>query len=125
MPVLHQIYSIYSFVFAEVALSTGAKIGLVMACVGILVLVIVVVFLVKRVKKEHKFRKSFRKNELYLFEKGNVGQINPDCTADEQAELLPYDAQWEVPREDIKIGEIHGFMFYFFYSFSSCTELAR
>lgn len=89
-------------------LSPAAKVGLVMACVGIVILVIVVVFLIKRVKSEHKFRKSFRKNELYLFEKGNIGQINPDCTADEQAELLPYDPQWEVPREDIKIGKIDG-----------------
>ncbi|XP_042225356.1 vascular endothelial growth factor receptor 1-like isoform X2 [Homarus americanus] len=86
-------------------LSTGAKVGLVIAFIGIVFLVVVVVVLIKRVKTERKFRKSFRKNELYLFEKGNIGQLNPDCTADEQAELLPYDPAWEVPKEDIKIGK--------------------
>ncbi|XP_069949613.1 vascular endothelial growth factor receptor 1 isoform X2 [Cherax quadricarinatus] len=89
----------------KAGLSTPAKISLVLACLGIIILVAVVFVLFKRVKKERKFRKSFRKNELYLFEKGNICQLNPDCTADEQAELLPYDQEWEVPREDIKIGK--------------------
>ncbi|XP_071536964.1 vascular endothelial growth factor receptor 1-like isoform X2 [Panulirus ornatus] len=86
-------------------LSNAAKVGLSLACMGIAFLVVVVVVLVRRVKQERKFRKSFRKNELYLFEKGNIGQLNPDCTADEQAELLPYSQEWEVPRENIRIGK--------------------
>lgn len=86
-------------------LTSGAKAGLAMAVIGIVFLVFVVLYLVKRVKKERKFRKSFRQNELYLFEKGNIGQLNPDCTADEQAELLPYDPAWEVDRANIKIGK--------------------
>ncbi|XP_064082530.1 vascular endothelial growth factor receptor 1-like isoform X2 [Macrobrachium nipponense] len=86
-------------------LSSGAKAGLAMAIIGIVFLVFVVLYLVKRVKNERKFRKSFRQNELYLFEKGNIGQLNPDCTADEQAELLPYDPAWEVDRASIRIGK--------------------
>ncbi|XP_069175475.1 vascular endothelial growth factor receptor 1 isoform X2 [Procambarus clarkii] len=89
----------------KAGLSTAAKVGLAFACIGIVFLGVVVIVLIKRVKKERKFRKSFRKNELYLFEKGNIGQLNPDCTADEQAELLPYDPEWEVTRENIKIGK--------------------
>ncbi|XP_063586336.1 platelet-derived growth factor receptor beta-like [Penaeus indicus] len=85
-------------------LSTGTKIGLAFAFIGILILIVVVVVLVRRVKEERKFRKSFRKNELYLFEKGNIGQLNPDCTADEQAELLPYSPEWEIQRDDITLG---------------------
>nr|XP_045625733.1 vascular endothelial growth factor receptor 1-like [Procambarus clarkii] len=57
----------------------------------------------KRVKKEKQFRMAFRQNELYLFQKGNICQLNRDCTADEQAELLPYDQKWEVAHEDIHI----------------------
>lgn len=93
-----------SFVSDE-HLTTSAKIGLVVALIGIAVLIIVVVILFKRVKTERRFRKSFRANELYLFEKGNIGQLNPDCSADEQAELLPYGQEWEVPREQISLGK--------------------
>lgn len=85
-------------------LSTATKIGLAFAFIGILILIVVVFVLVRRVKEERKFRKSFRKNELYLFEKGNIGQLNPDCTADEQAELLPYSPEWEIQRDDITLG---------------------
>ncbi|XP_047470761.1 LOW QUALITY PROTEIN: vascular endothelial growth factor receptor 2-like [Penaeus chinensis] len=85
-------------------LSAGTKIGLAFAFIGILILIVVVVVLMRRVKEERKFRKSFRKNELYLFEKGNIGQLNPDCTADEQAELLPYSPEWEIQRDDISLG---------------------
>ncbi|XP_042888408.1 vascular endothelial growth factor receptor 1-like isoform X2 [Penaeus japonicus] len=85
-------------------LSAGAKVGLAFALTGIVVLIVVVVVLMRRVKEERKFQKSFRKNALYLFEKGNIGQLNPDCTADEQAELLPYSQEWEIPRDDISLG---------------------
>lgn len=93
--------------YADAGLSSGAKAGLSIAILGCTVLIVIVVCLVRRVKTERKFRKSFRRNELYLFEKGNVGQLNPDCTADEQAELLPYDQEWEVPKKDIRIGNEH------------------
>lgn len=85
-------------------LGLGAKIGLSITVFGCIVLILIVVCLMRRVKTERKFRKSHRRNQLYLFEKGNVGQLNPDCTADEQAELLPYDQEWEVPKKDIRIG---------------------
>uniref|UniRef100_A0A0P4VYT9 Receptor protein-tyrosine kinase n=2 Tax=Scylla olivacea TaxID=85551 RepID=A0A0P4VYT9_SCYOL len=93
-----------SFAFDK-GLTTPAKIGLAVACFGIAILIITVVILFKRVKTERKFRKSFRANELYLFEKGNIGQLNPDCSADEQAELLPYGQEWEVPRDRISLGK--------------------
>ncbi|XP_068207009.1 vascular endothelial growth factor receptor 1-like isoform X2 [Palaemon carinicauda] len=102
---LNKITGYLTITFPSPGLSLGAKVGLSMAVVGIVVLVFVVLYLVKRVKNERKFRKSFRQNELYLFEKGNIGQLNPDCTADEQAELLPYDPTWEVDRDNIKIGK--------------------
>ncbi|KAK7080793.1 hypothetical protein SK128_024462, partial [Halocaridina rubra] len=90
---------------AHNSLSTGSKVGLAIAGIGIFILFVVVVYLVRRVKRERRFRKSFRQNELFLFEKGNIGQLNTDCTADEQAELLPYDPVWEVNKEDITLGK--------------------
>ncbi|XP_076036134.1 vascular endothelial growth factor receptor 1-like [Oratosquilla oratoria] len=85
-------------------MSVGMRVGLGFAMVGILVLIAAVVMLWRRVQKERKHRKSFRKIELYMFEQGRLGEINRDCTADEQAELLPYDKAWEIPRNRITIG---------------------
>ncbi|KAK3877300.1 hypothetical protein Pcinc_017977 [Petrolisthes cinctipes] len=102
---VNQLYGYLTLDIMDTGMSPGAKAGLFATIIGIVVLVVVVICLVRRVKTERKFRKSFRRNELYLFEKGNVGQLNPDCTADEQAELLPYDQDWEVPKKNIRIGK--------------------
>ncbi|KAK4303679.1 hypothetical protein Pmani_024323 [Petrolisthes manimaculis] len=102
---VNQLYGYLTLDIMDTGMSTGAKAGLFATIIGIVVLVVVVICLVRRVKTERKFRKSFRRNELYLFEKGNVGQLNPDCTADEQAELLPYHQDWEVPKKNIRIGK--------------------
>ena len=57
-----------------------------------------------KVKREMKERVELEKNREFLFKQGNVEQLNPDCTADEQAELLPYDPSWEIEKEYIKLG---------------------
>lgn len=41
---------------------------------------------------------------LANFEAGAVNSINPELGIDEQADLLPYDARWEFPREKLKLG---------------------
>ncbi|CAL4061662.1 unnamed protein product, partial [Meganyctiphanes norvegica] len=92
-------------VYKNQALSKGAVIGLVVAVIIIIAMIVLVIWLFLRVKKEKDFKNEFRKNELYLFEKGNVGDLNQDCLADEQAQLLPYDKQWEIPRDDIDMGK--------------------
>ncbi|XP_071536960.1 vascular endothelial growth factor receptor 1-like [Panulirus ornatus] len=86
-------------------LGSIGKVTLTVTCLGTAFLVLIIALLTKKVKKEKRFRKSFRETQLYLFAKGNICQLNPDCTADEQAELLPYNQEWEVPRENIKIGK--------------------
>ncbi|GLH01086.1 Tyrosine-protein kinase receptor torso, partial [Gryllus bimaculatus] len=35
---------------------------------------------------------------------GEPGSLDPTLPADEQAELLPYEARWEFPREDLILG---------------------
>nr|WOX59916.1 receptor tyrosine kinase PVR2A2 [Gecarcinus lateralis] len=89
-------------------LSHAAKVGLAIAFVSIAMLIIVVVFLVTRVKKEKQFKRSLRANKDYLFKEGNVDQLNPNCTTDQQANLLPYDPKWEVPRKYITFGKLLG-----------------
>ncbi|KAB7494224.1 Vascular endothelial growth factor receptor 1 [Armadillidium nasatum] len=96
----------YANVVIEGAALSSMEIGIISAVVGfIVILCSVVIFLVIRVKKESKLRKDIRQTQLYLFEKGNVGDLNKECTIDEQAELLPYDHTYEVERENIKIGK--------------------
>ena len=56
-------------------------------------------------RREKRLRRELRRNAEYLFNEGNVDQINPDSQINEQAELLPYDRRWEVDRRRITLGE--------------------
>ena len=42
---------------------------------------------------------------MIKFDNGDPQSINPDLPVDEQAELLPYDRKWELPRERLKLGK--------------------
>ena len=85
-------------------LGTGTYIGLAVLLVVIGILIFMAAFLFRGVTTERKFRQTHRENVLYLFQKGNVCQLNPDASADEQVELLPYNEEWEVNREQITLG---------------------
>lgn len=43
-------------------------------------------------------------NSLYTFEAGMLDSLDPNMTAGEQAEFLPYDFKFEFPREKIVLG---------------------
>lgn len=40
------------------------------------------------------------------FENGDIDKWNPDLGIEDQAELLPYDKQWEFPKANLKLGKI-------------------
>lgn len=42
---------------------------------------------------------------LANFEEGNLDQMNPELTLDEQADLLPYKSEYEFPKEKLKLGK--------------------
>nr|WOX59919.1 receptor tyrosine kinase PVR2A1b [Carcinus maenas] len=87
-------------------LGTTAKVILIIAFVGILILFIVVCLLMCRVKNERKKSESFRKSQRIHFDEGNIDSLNPDATVDGQAEMLPYNkSKWEVPRANITFGK--------------------
>lgn len=47
-------------------------------------------------------------NSIYClenFEEGNLGNINPELSLDEQADLLPYDKKYEFSRERLQLGK--------------------
>ncbi|XP_063591900.1 platelet-derived growth factor receptor beta-like, partial [Penaeus indicus] len=70
----------------------------------LLLLIIVAIVLGRRVWRDWRTKKELRDNVAFLFRKGKLNELNSDCTADEQAELLPYDRKWEVSRRDIHLG---------------------
>ncbi|KAH8269724.1 hypothetical protein KR018_002067, partial [Drosophila ironensis] len=70
-----------------------------------LFLVSLCVFLAIRYQKEHKRHLALKAAGLANFEEGAVGHINPDLTLDEQAELLPYNREFEFPRDNLKLGK--------------------
>ncbi|XP_017132449.1 vascular endothelial growth factor receptor 1 isoform X13 [Drosophila elegans] len=71
----------------------------------LLFLISLCVFLAIRYQKEHKRHLALKAAGLSNFEEGAVGQINPVLTLDEQAELLPYNREFEFKREDLKLGK--------------------
>ncbi|XP_017068456.2 LOW QUALITY PROTEIN: platelet-derived growth factor receptor alpha-like [Drosophila eugracilis] len=75
---------------------------------GVILFVILIslcLFLAVRYQKEHKRHLALKAAGLANFEEGAVGHINPDLTLDEQAELLPYNREFEFPRENLKLGK--------------------
>lgn len=65
-----------------------------------------VICLVKVVKKEKRYKKSKKAMQDFLIKEGNIDQLNPSCTAEQQAVNLPYDEnKWEVPRKNITPGK--------------------
>lgn len=76
--------------------------GLAAGFIGTLILGSLYLF--RRLRREKAKSEAQKQTRRFLFEKGNVNQLNPDFTAEEQAELLPYDKSFEVEREKIIIG---------------------
>ncbi|XP_073993998.1 PDGF- and VEGF-receptor related isoform X3 [Rhodnius prolixus] len=71
---------------------------LTVGCVGVFC------FLFRKVRYEKQLRETITAAGLYYFQEGQIGSLNPDLSIGEQADLLPYDKKWEVPREKIKLG---------------------
>uniref|UniRef100_A0ABL0EJV5 Ig-like domain-containing protein n=1 Tax=Rhodnius prolixus TaxID=13249 RepID=A0ABL0EJV5_RHOPR len=72
---------------------------LTVGCVGVFC------FLFRKVRYEKQLRETITAAGLYYFQEGQIGSLNPDLSIGEQADLLPYDKKWEVPREKIKLAK--------------------
>ncbi|KAB7502366.1 Platelet-derived growth factor receptor beta [Armadillidium nasatum] len=64
-----------------------------------------VIIEVIRIKKRKNIRNDMLELQLFLLNEGNVGKLSNECTIEEQAELLPYDNNFEVKRENITLGK--------------------
>ncbi|XP_076382319.1 vascular endothelial growth factor receptor 1 [Megalopta genalis] len=80
----------------------GLIVLIVMLAVTVLILAI---YFVLKVRRDGMKRRKLVEAAFMHFEKGNVENLNPDLTVDDQADLLPYDNKWEFPKEKLKLGK--------------------
>lgn len=84
----------------------GIKLGVILGVLFFfIVLIALVIYLCLRVKRERALLKILKESGLAHFEEGAVELLNPAMTADEQADLLPYDSRFEFPRDKLKLGK--------------------
>ncbi|XP_049549465.1 vascular endothelial growth factor receptor 1-like isoform X4 [Anopheles darlingi] len=79
---------------------------LIYAIVALLLLLIIAIVLISLFYcKKKKEVKAMKAAGLANFEEGNLGCYNPDVALDEQADLLPYNSEYEFPRDRLKLGK--------------------
>lgn len=71
----------------------------------VLILVICIVLLWVRSRRGRKLLNEFEAAGFLNFEDGNPACIDPNLGLEVQADLLPYDKQYEFPREHLKLGK--------------------
>uniref|UniRef100_A0A182Q009 Vascular endothelial growth factor receptor 1 n=1 Tax=Anopheles farauti TaxID=69004 RepID=A0A182Q009_9DIPT len=80
--------------------------SLIYAIIALLLLLIVAIVLVSLFYcKKKKEVKAMKEAGIVNFEEGNLGIYNPDLALDEQADLLPYNSEYEFPKERLKLGK--------------------
>ncbi|XP_049549466.1 vascular endothelial growth factor receptor 1-like [Anopheles darlingi] len=79
---------------------------LIYAIVALLLLLIIAIVLISLFYcKKKKEVKAMKAAGLANFEEGNLRCYNPHVALDEQADLLPYNSEYEFPRDRLKLGK--------------------
>ncbi|XP_058815149.1 vascular endothelial growth factor receptor 1 isoform X2 [Topomyia yanbarensis] len=71
----------------------------------LIVLCLAVILISMFYYKKKKEVKAMKEAGLANFEEGNLEQMNPEISLDEQADLLPYKSEYEFPKERLKLGK--------------------
>ncbi|XP_055641478.1 vascular endothelial growth factor receptor 1 isoform X2 [Toxorhynchites rutilus septentrionalis] len=71
----------------------------------LIILIIAVIMISLFYYKKKKEVKAMKEAGLANFEEGNLDQMNPEISLDEQADLLPYKSEYEFPKEKLKLGK--------------------
>uniref|UniRef100_A0A2M4A517 Putative vascular endothelial growth factor receptor 1 n=2 Tax=Anopheles triannulatus TaxID=58253 RepID=A0A2M4A517_9DIPT len=80
--------------------------SLIYAIVVLLLLLIITIVLISLFYcKKKKEVRAMKAAGLANFEEGNLECYNPDVALDEQADLLPYNSEYEFPRDRLKLGK--------------------
>jgi len=90
----------------QTAPMSDLSMGLIVGVISIiLLLVLLSIYLCARVRREKRLIKELKAAGLANFEEGNLESINPEINIDEQADLLPYNKDYEFPRDKLKLGK--------------------
>lgn len=81
-------------IFADVPLYVG------LSLIASLLLILIIYLFVR-----HRRKLKQSKNVVANFLEGKPQSINPELALDEQAYLLPYNMNYEFPREKLKLGK--------------------
>uniref|UniRef100_A0A182WA11 Receptor protein-tyrosine kinase n=1 Tax=Anopheles minimus TaxID=112268 RepID=A0A182WA11_9DIPT len=76
----------------------------IIVCLFLLLIVAIVMVSMFYCKKKKEV-KAMKEAGIVNFEEGNLGVYNPDLALDEQADLLPYNSEYEFPKERLKLGK--------------------
>ncbi|XP_040163745.1 vascular endothelial growth factor receptor 2 isoform X2 [Anopheles arabiensis] len=71
----------------------------------LLVLIVGIVLVSLFYCRKKKEVKAMKEAGIVNFEEGNLGVYNPELALDEQADLLPYNSEYEFPKERLKLGK--------------------
>ncbi|KAK4316390.1 hypothetical protein Pmani_012440 [Petrolisthes manimaculis] len=85
-----------------------AIISIVSISVLIIIIFVFIGILALRICKNRKHKLDLQLKEQQMFNEGDPGSLNPQITVDQQAELLPYNSKYEVPRDSIIFEELLG-----------------
>ncbi|XP_071519628.1 vascular endothelial growth factor receptor 1-like isoform X1 [Panulirus ornatus] len=82
----------------------------VLIIVGVLVfiLLVIMIFFSRKIYQDRKRALGLRLKEQKMFIEGDPGSLNPEIGLDQQAELLPYDSKYEMPRDSIIFDKLLG-----------------
>ncbi|KAK3861992.1 hypothetical protein Pcinc_032098 [Petrolisthes cinctipes] len=86
----------------------NATFSIVFISVLIIIIFVFIGFLALKIYKDRKHKLDLQLKEQQMFNEGDPASLNPQITVDQQAELLPYNSKYEVPRDSIILEELLG-----------------
>ncbi|XP_053673665.1 vascular endothelial growth factor receptor 1 [Anopheles nili] len=69
------------------------------------ILIVAIILVTLFYCKKKKEVKAMKDAGIINFEEGNLGIYNPELALDEQADLLPYNSEYEFPKDQLKLGK--------------------
>ena len=73
--------------------------------IGVFVLIALIIFLSYKLCWYNKQLRKLTDIEMKMFEEGDIGKINPTLGVDDQADLLPYNKEFEFDRKKLELGD--------------------
>ncbi|XP_066998855.2 platelet-derived growth factor receptor alpha [Anabrus simplex] len=92
--------------FTVTGSESGPNAGMIVGIIIVAILLLLLIgFLSFRIHKEKERRKELEVGGILHFDEGDINLLSKNLPIDEQADLLPYNKQWEFPKEKLKLGK--------------------